>query len=636
MVGTPGDRKCKCEMKLVKEQPYPAYFVSFVGYGEFLPVPLSAADNDDNEDSSIARSKTAAPIGSMFVACNGIYLDVFKIKSDGEWDRKHSISLKHQVQGPKFRGVSKIAISPDESIVTLASADGNLTTYFARTGIAIHNKKFPGYKIEHGGFNGHDDRVFLTLRNSATFILETRILDTLRLNSEIATGKTPIPIIDTSILSSFPQKDFLERGIVFEAAQSKINCYIVHQPTPPPEFTKDSSTKCSNRVVEFSKYPGSYTSPLSYPRYELNVSVHEEVDQEGDGTKYWPKVETKSPSGGVGSNWWDVRDYYLEIETAKIYSENGDISAEIKVMESSSDSKETHTHMVFISENIKQGTRHAFQDCYWSIRLLVATYVFSTQGCKKKTKDLNTVKLTYEEHTEAVVRFTMALVNRVMPGMDVQTKEPTSNNGVLSRQPTSPTESTSFSGAIAVGDSPRQDDQKIEHNSEANETVQPKVAMLLTFLLSDICFQETNHIFVEGLLTTPDCNWIPRADKSLNPIKLVIKANNERLLKVSIDYCIKRAKTHHPAYMTPVIQCSKLISDLYPDILSDMFRKASYVPVHNHHYVVSHAQVANITREDWINFAIYYLSFKNKTREARDKSQDIGDYTRPVFCLLSQ
>ncbi|KAF8916159.1 hypothetical protein BGZ58_005348, partial [Dissophora ornata] len=88
--------------------------------------------------------------------------------------------------------------------------------------------------------------------------------------------------------------------------------------------------------------------------------------------------------------------------------------------------------------------------------------------------------------------------------------------------------------------------------------------------------------------------------------------------------------------MTPVIQCLKQISVLYPNILPDMFRKASYVPVHNHHYVVSHAKIANITKEDWIKFAVYYLSFKNKTRGARNKSQDIGDYKKPVFCLLSQ
>ncbi|KAF8917759.1 hypothetical protein BGZ58_005005, partial [Dissophora ornata] len=509
MVGSSGDPQDHYKMKKVK-RPYPAYFKSFVGYGEFLLAPLNSGDNNENEVSSSARSKTAVLTGTMFVACNGLYLDVFEIKSDRKWDRKHSISLSEltptfsrrvtckimmesicsnafmwlqddgasctiwdlhtgsnithissaentKFKDSKFRGGSKIAISHDESIVALASADGNLTTYFARTGIVIHSRKFPGYKIEHVGFNGHDDRVFLTLRDNVTFIFETRILDTLQLNSEIAIGKTPIPIIGTSVLSPFPQKDSLESRIVFEAAQSKINCYIFHQPTPPM-FNKDTTTVCPDIEDEFPKPPGLLTEPSSYPKYQLVASEHEELDQEGDGAKYWvrcvevhmvtdkqshqraifsfvpepwvrytkeprkklpayfvqskgrfaviglqtvqiwrvptskkpkckllyiwskPKVETGTPSGGVGSNWWDVRGDYLEIEGAKIYSGNGDISAEITVIESSSGSKKTQTHTVFISKDIKQGTRHAFQDCYWSIHLLAATYVFSTQG----------------------------------------------------------------------------------------------------------------------------------------------------------------------------------------------------------------------------------------------------------------
>ncbi|KAF8915624.1 hypothetical protein BGZ58_005446, partial [Dissophora ornata] len=327
----------------------------------------------------------------------------------------------------------------------------------------------------------------------------------------------------------------------------------------------------------------------------LKVSEHEELDQEGDGAKYWvqcvevhmkadkqspqrtvqiwrvpnskkpkckllyiwskPKVETKSPSGGVGSNWWEIRNQYLEIGTAKIYCENGDISAEMEVIESCPGSKKTHE--VFISKDLKQGTRHAFQDCYWSIHLLAATYVFSTQGCKKKTRDLKTLKLTYEDHAEAVVRFTLALINRVMPGMDMQT---TSNDGATSHQPASQTESMT-SLAVAIGDKPEQAHHNALDNSEVNKTTHHRVTTLLTILLSDTPFQETNHIFVEGLLSAPDCNWIPRADKSLNPIDLVINTNNERLLSAFIDYCIKTAKTRHPAYMAPAMQCLKMISD---------------------------------------------------------------------------
>ncbi|KAF9994523.1 hypothetical protein BGZ65_009837, partial [Modicella reniformis] len=97
---------------------------------------------------------------------------------------------------------------------------------------------------------------------------------------------------------------------------------------------------------------------------------------------------------------------------------------------------------------------------------------------------------------------------------------------------------------------------------------------------------------------------------SLNPIMRAIEHTDEQMLKVLIDYCIKCAKTHHPAYLTPVEQCLAQLLKNYPEIAANVFSSISYIPARNHEYVASHAIC---------------------------KPQDsLGGYKRAVFILRSQ
>ncbi|KAF9967637.1 hypothetical protein BGZ65_012980, partial [Modicella reniformis] len=100
---------------------------------------------------------------------------------------------------------------------------------------------------------------------------------------------------------------------------------------------------------------------------------------------------------------------------------------------------------------------------------------------------------------------------------------------------------------------------------------------------------------------------------SLNPIASAIKNKDERLLKILIDYCIQCAKAYDPAYLAPVEQCLAELLDRYPDIVTDLFRSTSYIPAHNHDYVVSHA-----------------ISSSNKFQDIFDIGYD------PTFTLRSQ
>ncbi|KAG0195793.1 hypothetical protein BGX31_005834, partial [Mortierella sp. GBA43] len=118
----------------------------------------------------------------------------------------------------------------------------------------------------------------------------------------------------------------------------------------------------------------------------------------------------------------------------------------------------------------------------------------------------------------------------------------------------------------------------------------------------------------------------------------MIRFRDEQLLKTVIDYCLSNAKNRHAAYLTPIVQCLDELSNWYPDILSDIFRKAAYMPASNPEYVTSHAIIVNPRFTDTITFIIRFCTFflYRKRWFAWTKSADISDYMRPIFTLRSQ
>jgi len=158
---------------------------------------------------------------------------------------------------------------------------------------------------------------------------------------------------------------------------------------------------------------------------------------------------------------------------------------------------------------------------------------------------------------------------------------------------------------------------------------------VLTLLLDQSDLQGANHTFFEGLLKTADHEWIPHASMALNPIKRVMDISNERLLKVLIDYCIRNAKKHHPVFLTPVIQCLSAITEWYPDILCDLFLKASYIPAHNPEYVASHAIIANLRSSDFFTFFTRLFGIFKGGSTGFSKSSNINQYKAPVFSVRS-
>ncbi|KAF9361081.1 hypothetical protein BGX26_005948 [Mortierella sp. AD094] len=803
---------------------------TFIGFGQFLPemrksdwekndvnsaLNSTADDEGEGDDTKVSSSKSSASqVNSMFVACNGLYLDVFEISSEKKWKRVHTITLADLLptlsrritckmmmesissgtfmwledggrsctiwnlltgsnithissienaafKGPTFRGHSKMAISPHESIVALASVDGSLTTYFANTGMAIDDIKFPGFKIEHVGFHAQDDQLFVILRNSTTFELTAKILDTLQLKSQTITNQVPIPSIGQTLLAFFYSKGFWNRGIICEPDATKINFYISHQPTSS-KISKGHPTVVK-ALPEDVVYESRHHENI---QYRLVTGIHRELLPEGDGVSYWvlrvevveedlekrsqrvifsfvpepwmrvstsevshpenlqsaffvpcgtrfavvgvqtlqiwnlptrenpkcslqyfwsqPRDEDSFEKGDVGYKSGRVRDYYMETQGINIFmdTETSNTTAEIKLGD------KVRKLTVPLPGIGTIGARLAILYCFRSIHLLAAAFAFSRRESAKATRNEAQVTFTYEEHCDAIVRFTREHINRMMsinvysprkrrlsPTTSSEPKPPKpredKDDELADLNTTKPADLDTIKpiASLPIGEArkPTIIDENITIHANANrhddddhdqdDQIQPapkpvkhkhtlhgrpggpkprnaEVVTILTLLLDHPYLQHANHIFVEGLLNTANGDWIPRDNKALNPIKRAIEARNGQLVMAFIDYCIKNAKKYHPSYLMPAVQCLNELSDRYPTILADMFRRASYVPAHNHAYVSSHAIIANPQMGSWLAFKLKFWNiFLGKKWE---NSNVVNDYERPVFSLRSQ
>ncbi|KAF9983582.1 hypothetical protein BGZ65_001634 [Modicella reniformis] len=162
----------------------------------------------------------------------------------------------------------------------------------------------------------------------------------------------------------------------------------------------------------------------------------------------------------------------------------------------------------------------------------------------------------------------------------------------------------------------------LRKGSQKGEDKWPKVITVLTLLLNQLDLKEANHIFIEGLLGTADHEWIPHGNIRLNPIFFTIKYRHGELLEILISYCIRNAKAYHPAYLIPAVQCLNGLLKFYPDVLRDLFQKASYIPAPYPEYITSHAIIANT------QFIRSMFGFSKPTNINQDRD--------PVFILRSQ
>jgi hypothetical protein len=330
-----------------------------------------------------------------------------------------------------------------------------------------------------------------------------------------------------------------------------------------------------------------------------------------------------------------VKDYYMDISGASIYMDmtTGNTMAEIRMKET------LKKKAVYLPGPRTLGARYAIIPCFRSIHLLAAAYAFSRYDSNKAAWTF-----TFEDHAEAIIKFAREHINRMVPTHSFSPQGQYSGDDFWAPKP-NPTIHEFTNGLKDDNDSDDEDNithpNTPGHEDDDSDNEQTgtssnygkviggqEVVTIPTLLLDPPCLQHTNEIFVEGILDSVKGDWIPRDNKSLNPIKRAIEMRNGHLVEIFIDYCIRNARKYHPTYMMPVVQCLNELSDRFPNILADMFKKASYIPVQNPLYVASHAVVANPQFGGWIMSMFKFRKF--------EKSNNINDYSKPVFSLRSQ
>ncbi|KAK3824655.1 MAG: hypothetical protein J3Q66DRAFT_94295 [Benniella sp.] len=329
----------------------------FIGYGAFFP---EARNNDWRMNSSTAHladknmgdgskmdPKNTSNTGTVFVACNGIYMDVFRIRPEPNWEHTHSIRLvdlmptisrrvtckmmmetmsgnkfmwledgevccsiwdlrkgsnvsyisnpnpdNAKLGNPIFRGNRTMSISPDESMAVVATADGGLTTFYANTGVVISNRKFPDHRIEYVAFNGQNSQLFMITRNSVTFELKSWILDPLQLKSEIRMKQVPVPIVDRTIHAFF-YKDLENKKFVCEADGSKIHFYATLEPVDKSVPVNDTNLVEPTRTIPESdnvhreEAQETAKEKIEDKLYEVRTATGMKLSRDDDDSMYW-------------------------------------------------------------------------------------------------------------------------------------------------------------------------------------------------------------------------------------------------------------------------------------------------------------------------------------------------------------
>ncbi|KAK3824979.1 MAG: LOW QUALITY PROTEIN: hypothetical protein J3Q66DRAFT_326600 [Benniella sp.] len=644
-------------------------FDTFIGYGAYLtksdsgkwmkelermkkkPDP-SRIDTDcgtDDEESSDDENQTGnSTVWTFFVVCNGIYIDVFEISPELKWTHIHAIRLTDLVPTLNWRSTClmmmetmtsdtfmwleddgccsawdmrrgsnityisckknttfydtniretiRMAISPDGSIVASADSDGTLTTCYTRTGIEIDQRKFFGHKVEYIGFHGKNNQLFVVFRDT----LSSKVLDPLLLKSDTTARTVPVPMIGTAI------KGFDVEGLVCEANGGRIRCYISH------ESGANESTRVDTSILK-------YQLPQSGDVGGQLTRAYKELFRGGDESMYWiveessGQVSEKSIFSFVPEPWtrdthpenlqrgsrfvvtgiqtlqiWDlpkddndscslvfiwsqpiprddavfishekgsgcVEDYYHKIERSTIYldQDSGNVVADVKLMHV------TDTIQVHIPRSGCSNDPLVFRHCFRSVHLLAATYAFCLKESKRTSRDSVHRTFSFVGHAEALVMFARNHINRVL---------------FVKRQ---------------------------NHTGKEATT-------LLMLLIGRPDLKDSNHIFIEGLLNATLDEWVPHPSKPLNPIAFAISTKDEPLLKILIAYCIKCSKAYHPAYLFP---CLDELLDHFPDILADIFRKASYIPVQKQTFPLSRIQVVDFTYSDGYRYILGIITF---------------------------
>ncbi|KAF9110687.1 hypothetical protein BGX27_006012 [Mortierella sp. AM989] len=708
----------------------PGDLESFIGYGEFL--------NDSKPSTDTNGHK------SLFVACNGLYLDVFEITKDKKWKWMHSISLadltptisrritcKMMMKSIKYNtfmwleddGIcctvwdllkgtnvsyisdnernhmgretrySKMAMSPSETIVILATTNGTLTTFVASTGAPIDSRVFPGFKIEHVGFHNNDTQPFVVLRDSESLKLSARILDSYQLRSEISLNQIPIPKIDSTILAFFDTREFRHKGVICEAFGSKINFYTTHHPISPRVEKKSTNEANSSKSMSLPQDGHlSYRLEVGHRREHLPEGLHARywvhhvkvIEESVITKKYrvifsfvpepWMRMLTTKaadPSRLMSAYFLpdEKRFVVIGMQTIQIWKLPTPFDQHCSLQFIWSHPKDEESIMAIPHNKLRSVGEYYKDICNAAIYMDATNTGNTVAEIEMADNQSISVSVPGPEYSEAGARAnpgaiglrfaveqcfksihllaaayafcmidkeeTIGSESRPMISYEDHAKAIIQFTVVhLSRQiPTTkafPLLLPNTQDESTLGAQERRSTGSTSGSQQPNPEI--KQTTLLKSLLDPKQLQMSNHVFVKGLLAAEGGFWVPTDDEELNPIRHAIDIGQRPLIEAFMDYGVKYAKLCHPSYLLPVVRCMRELSEKYPDLVESMFKKSSYVPAHNHGYINSHMIVAG--PQYWMRLkSLLMFCFPNRGLK---KSNNLDDYYKPVFSLRSQ
>ncbi|KAF9164266.1 hypothetical protein DFQ26_001647 [Actinomortierella ambigua] len=297
-----------------------SFLHKMIGYGRFV----SFADQEEEEDDSLPTPRRRMPARvharvasflhhqrqdnsmkpSVFVSCNGYYLDVFD-SSSTKWTHLQTIELSNLsplysrrftcesmmelIAGDRFlwfengnrccsvwdimtgtnvshiettpvklndvRGNNTLSVSPHYEYLAIAGADGSISTYMIDSGVRLDKRKFPGATIEYIGFHGNQSSdLFVFVRDTITRDLKWLILDPFQLRSERPTRAIPVPTKDGAIMASFKEADSDDRNLVCVPNGPDIEFFWTSKPKSTALASMREQSKSTLMLDDFVKF----------------------------------------------------------------------------------------------------------------------------------------------------------------------------------------------------------------------------------------------------------------------------------------------------------------------------------------------------------------------------------------------
>ncbi|KAF9199814.1 hypothetical protein BGZ49_010019 [Haplosporangium sp. Z 27] len=664
---------------------------NFVGFAKFLPSGGSSTENGESPAKNKKRSQSDDSL--IFAACDGIYLDLFDCSQE-RWNQTHSITLtdlspsssvsrritcqmmmesmgrntflwldshvcsvwsvknganinylsnensKTFIHGGDYRSSLKMAISPDESIIAVATNRGSVRTYFASSGIEIRSIKFRTYKIEYLGFLSQFELLVVT-RDSTTHEFGSKIFDPIDMRTPRSCKPVPIPTAGTTLLITRRggATNVEDQTMVCTPTGAVLRFYRV-QDTP-----HDQSTNITNEA-SYVKHQLSIPVPIDAsknensseePMYKISLIPSKEALENGDERLYWVigvKVEQTCPNKVlcefVPEPWMRslVKEYTnLDDLTSSYFLPCGKRFIIIGF----------HSIQIWA---IPEGDKNELKLlAFWSSPqkdvispskgFKFGNYVFGKFQIIESAKVYDDSIMT-QVKVQLVDKETPEDVK--LPGNSIDTWNygfipccrsihliAAAFSYVNEREEFDPHAKALLSFSI----------QYINRITDINsilgtDDLDDVSVNILTLLIGSPAFKHTSIPFMKmALLSSQGNPWIPREHDRLNPIQKAIQeavnVKNRDIVESLVNYSLDRAKKYHPSYLTPVIDSLGDLSKHYHDLVEKVFTEASFIKAKNKSYIAANATLVN----PQFNFRKF-------------KCNSLEEHTNPVLYLRSQ